>query len=342
MRLATGGGSGAGWRIGLTRGFAGGCFTAIQQREELLKKQALMFNDDWRWARWEAMATSMPREDAVAFQRRVQAIDEQLVLADYQVTEIAFDADKQGANVSAWFEWYLKRDPTVRKTTVVERWEQRDGQWLVVKIRRTRGDRFGLVTEPAAVPVVPDGGRGEAVTPMSTEENDLRPLGRTGAQVLAVSLGGEGVLRTTGRAREAVPVILEALRLGVRYCDTAPAYQQSQDYYGAAFREAGAGARDQVFLASKVHLRTRDQALRLLDDSLRRLGTDHLDLWQMHDLRDQDDLDGIFGRGGALEAAVQRPGRGPRPLHRPHRPPRPGHPAGGHAPLPVRQPAGAR
>ena len=140
---------------------------------------------------------------------------------------------------------------------------------------------------------------------MSTEENDLRPLGRTGAQVLAVSLGGEGVLRTTGRDREAVPVILEALRLGVRYCDTAPAYQQSQDYYGAAFRQAGPEARRQVFLASKVHLRKRDPALRLLDDSLQRLGTDHLDLWQMHDLRDQDDLDDIFGRGGALEAATQ-------------------------------------
>src|SRR5688572_31200141 len=103
---------------------------------------------------------------------------------------------------------------------------------------------------------------------------DLRPLGQTGAQVLAVSLGGEGVLRTRGRAREAVPVILEALRLGVRYCDTAPAYEQSQDYYGEAFREAGPSARAGVFLASKVHPRRRDEALRLLDESLKRLGTD--------------------------------------------------------------------
>ena len=131
-----------------------------------------------------------------------------------------------------------------------------------------------------------------------------RTLGATGARVLAVSLGGEGVLRTTGRAAEAVPVILEALRLGVRYCDTAPAYQQSQDYYGEAFRAAGAGARDAVFLASKTHERTRDRALRLLDDSLRRLGTDRLDLWQMHDLRDMRELDVICGRGGALEAAA--------------------------------------
>jgi len=132
-----------------------------------------------------------------------------------------------------------------------------------------------------------------------------RTLGATGAPVLPVSLGGEGILRTTGRAKEAVPVILEALRLGVRYCDTAPAYQQSQDYYGEAFRAAGRAARDGVFLASKTHERTRDRALRLLDDSLRRLATDRLDLWQMHDLRDLQELDVMCGKGGALEAAAE-------------------------------------
>ena len=150
---------------------------------------------------------------------------------------------------------------------------------------------------------------------MSTASTDSRlavsrVLGRTGAEVLPVSLGGEGILRTTGRAREAVPVVLEALRLGVRYCDTAPAYQQSQDYYGTAFREAGPAARAGVFLASKTHERTRDRALRLLDDSLRRLDTDWLDLWQMHDLRDLDELDVMFGKGGALEAALRAKAEG--------------------------------
>ncbi len=134
---------------------------------------------------------------------------------------------------------------------------------------------------------------------------DERTLGKTGARVLSVSLGGEGILRTTGRAKEAVPVIVEALRLGVRYCDTAPAYQQSQDYYGEAFRSLGPAARQAVFLASKTHERTRDRALRLLDDSLRRLGTDWLDLWQMHDLRQMRELDVLCGAGGALEAARQ-------------------------------------
>jgi aryl-alcohol dehydrogenase-like predicted oxidoreductase len=133
----------------------------------------------------------------------------------------------------------------------------------------------------------------------------LRTLGKTGASVEAVSLGGEGILRTRGRHADAVPMIVEALRLGVRYCDTAPAYDQSQDYYGEAFRAAGPGARDRVFLASKTHARSRDGALRLLDDSLRRLGTDHLDAWQLHDLRSREDLDQIFGQGGAIEAVEQ-------------------------------------
>lgn len=135
---------------------------------------------------------------------------------------------------------------------------------------------------------------------MTTQE--LRSLGKTGARVELFSLGGEGILRTVGREREAVPVILEALRLGVRYCDTAPAYSQSQSYYGAAFREAGKEARDRVFLASKTHARDRDGALRLLDDSLQKIGTDRLDLWQLHDLREMQELDEIFGKGGAIEA----------------------------------------
>ena len=109
------------------------------------------------------------------------------------------------------------------------------------------------------------------------------------------------MLRTHGRMAEAVAVIHRALDQGVTYCDTAPAYAGSLDYYGAALGER----RGQVFLASKTHDRTRDGSLRLLDESLKRLRTDHLDLWQLHDLRTSSDLKTIFGRGGALEALVQ-------------------------------------
>jgi predicted aldo/keto reductase-like oxidoreductase len=108
-------------------------------------------------------------------------------------------------------------------------------------------------------------------------------------------------LRTDGQTAKAVKVINQALDLGITYYDTAPAYASSRDYYGAALGER----RKQIFLASKTHDRSRDGSLRLLDDSLRRLRTDYLDLWQLHDLRATDDLDRIFARGGAIEALTQ-------------------------------------
>jgi predicted aldo/keto reductase-like oxidoreductase len=127
-----------------------------------------------------------------------------------------------------------------------------------------------------------------------------RPLGHTGDDVTLFGLGGEGVLRTDGRLDEAKNVIEAALANGVNYFDTAPAYASSRDYYGAALGER----RSDIFLASKTHDRTRDGSLRLLDDSLRRLRTDFLDLWQLHDLRTRADLDRIFARGGAMEALL--------------------------------------
>lgn len=174
----------------------------------------------------------------------------------------------------------------------------------------TAQTRRDLLTAMAALPVAaagcpsPPSAQSEASAPAPlTSAPALRPLGKTGALVERFSLGGEGILRTHGREREAVPMILAALELGVRYLDTAPAYASSQDYYGAAFREAGATARDKVFLATKTHYRERDRALRLLDDSLGRLRTDRVDLWQLHDLRSSEDLDAIFAKGGAIEAA---------------------------------------
>jgi aryl-alcohol dehydrogenase-like predicted oxidoreductase len=128
-----------------------------------------------------------------------------------------------------------------------------------------------------------------------------RPLGRTGEQVTIFGLGGEGVLRTHGRMNEAVAVIQRALDLGVNYYDSAPAYAGCLDYLG----EGLAGRRDDVFVASKTHDRSRTGSLRLLDDTLARLRTDHLDLWQLHDLRTPRDLEQIFGKGGAVEALLE-------------------------------------
>src|SRR5215204_598137 len=88
-----------------------------------------------------------------------------------------------------------------------------------------------------------------------------RRLGKTERSVTLFGLGGEGVLRSWDRDEEAASVISQALDQGVTYCDTAPAYAGSLDYYGAALGER----RDEIFLASKTHERTRQGSLRLLD-----------------------------------------------------------------------------
>src|SRR5712671_2558393 len=135
---------------------------------------------------------------------------------------------------------------------------------------------------------------------MDSRNNVLpqRPLGSTGKDVSLLGLGGEGILRTHGETAKAVQVIHRALDSGINYFDTAPAYASSRDYYGAALGER----RRQIFLASKTHDRSCDGSLRLLDDSLVRLRTDYLDLWQLHDLRTKADLNQIFARDGALQA----------------------------------------
>src|SRR5437868_4876522 len=156
-------------------------------------------------------------------------------------------------------------------------------------------------TTPDGGPATPRGAGLRAPEGSPPSSIPRRPLGRTGCAVTQFALGGEGVLRTHGRMPEAVAVIHRALDQGVNYCDTAPAYAGSLDYYGAALGER----RRDVFLASKTHEPTRDGSLRLLDESLKRLHTDHLDLWQLHGLRPPGHLRAILGRGGGLEALIQ-------------------------------------
>src|SRR5262245_8809350 len=128
-----------------------------------------------------------------------------------------------------------------------------------------------------------------------------RPLGRTGHPATLFALGGEGVLRTHGNEAEAVAVIHRALDRGVNYCDTAPAYASSSDYYVVAL----AVRLDRIFLSSKTADRTRDGSLRILDDSLKRLRTSHLDLWQLHDLRSMAEVETIFSKRGAIHALAE-------------------------------------
>ena len=128
-----------------------------------------------------------------------------------------------------------------------------------------------------------------------------RVLGRTGQEVTILGLGGEGVLRTVGRGKDAYALINRALDLGITYCESARAYSGSESYYGKALRER----RREIFLTSKSHDRTKQGALAHLHETLTNMRTDHLDLWQVHDVREEAELAEIFGPGGAIEAFIE-------------------------------------
>ena len=125
-----------------------------------------------------------------------------------------------------------------------------------------------------------------------------RPLGRTGVNATILGLGGEGVLRTYGYDREAHAMVEAALEAGINYFESARAYSGSEAYLGKALN----GHRDRIFLTSKSHGRTRQEAEGHLAATLRNLQTDHLDLWQVHDVRTPSDLHALSAPGGALEA----------------------------------------
>lgn len=128
-----------------------------------------------------------------------------------------------------------------------------------------------------------------------------RTLGKTGINPTIFGLGGEGVLRSTDHLKEAQLIIKKALEVGVTYFDTAPAYQQSRDYLGSVFKDLGP-ERKNIIIASKTHDPTYEGSMTLLDDTLRRLNTDYLDVWQLHDLRTSEDLKNVFGPNGAIRA----------------------------------------
>ena len=129
-------------------------------------------------------------------------------------------------------------------------------------------------------------------------------FGRTGPIITRVGLGGEGILRTTGKTKEASEVIRAAIAEGISYYDCARVYSDSELYYGGIWGR-DPEARSKVFQASKSASRDRKGARKDLAETLQRLAVDHIDLWQIHDVRSMEELSAISGPGGALEAFVE-------------------------------------
>lgn len=129
----------------------------------------------------------------------------------------------------------------------------------------------------------------------------LRPLGRTGVDVSALGLGGYH-LGNVATGRECTRIIHEAIDHGITFMDNAWEYHDgtSEVRMGNALK----GRRDRVFLMTKVCTHGRDAkvARRQLGESLRRLKTDYLDLWQVHECVYWNDPERHAARGGVLEA----------------------------------------
>lgn len=140
--------------------------------------------------------------------------------------------------------------------------------------------------------------------PLPSGEVPRRPLGRTGLQVSAMGLGGYhlGSAETDKAANE---IVAAAIDHGVNFFDNAWEYHDglSEERLGKALK----GKRDRAVVMTKVCTHGRDKkiAMRMLEESLRRLQTDHLDVWQIHEVVYDNDPDLIFVPDGAAEALTQ-------------------------------------
>jgi len=127
-----------------------------------------------------------------------------------------------------------------------------------------------------------------------------RNLGRTGYRVGILSLGGQATLEIPGKEAESEAIINRAIDLGINYIDSAAGYGNgtSEKNIGRVLKTR----RKEVFVTSKTADRTYDGSMKLLERTLTNMQTDHLDLWQIHNLQTKAQLEQIFAKDGAVRA----------------------------------------
>jgi uncharacterized protein len=134
----------------------------------------------------------------------------------------------------------------------------------------------------------------------------LRPLGRTGAMVSLLCLGGHSSTNPKKLSeKESLRLIQRAVDEGITFMDNCWDYHDggAEERMGKALAEGG--RRDKVFLMTKVCGRTAKEATSNLEDSLRRLQTDRIDLWQFHEMVYDNDPDWVFAENGAIHAGLK-------------------------------------
>src|SRR5215468_7753886 len=144
----------------------------------------------------------------------------------------------------------------------------------------------------------------QGLTPPTVKRGDMlyRTLGRTGEQVSLVGLGGHHIGRPPDEA-EGIGIIRHAIDHGITFMDNCWDYHNggSEVRMGKALRD---GYRDKIFLMTKIDGRTKKAAAEQIDESLKRLQTDVIDLLQHHEIIRMEDPDRIFAEGGAQEAVL--------------------------------------
>jgi aryl-alcohol dehydrogenase-like predicted oxidoreductase len=142
-------------------------------------------------------------------------------------------------------------------------------------------------------------------TPATTRKGDMiyRKLGRTGIEVSAIGMGGAHIGRIP-KEDDALKLIRSGIDRGITFMDNSWDYSNgtSETRMGKALKD---GYRDKVFLMTKFDGRTKAAAKQQIEESLKRLQTDHVDLIQHHEIIRMEDPDRIFADGGAHEAAME-------------------------------------
>jgi uncharacterized protein len=131
-----------------------------------------------------------------------------------------------------------------------------------------------------------------------------RPFGKIGVKFPILSFGAQRIVDAHGCSeKQAVEIMNHALDRGMRYFDTAPVYSagQSEERVGKVARHR----RKEMWIVTKTRTRTAKESRLQLEESLRRIQTDHVDEWRLHNIWSLEELDKVTGPGGSLEAAIQ-------------------------------------
>lgn len=133
---------------------------------------------------------------------------------------------------------------------------------------------------------------------------EKRPYGNTGEMLSIIGLGGIVVAKMP--QEEANNMVSMAIDRGINYFDVAPTYMDAEERLGIALK----GKRDSVFLACKTEKRTKEEAQKALENSLRLLQTDHFDLYQLHAMTTDEDFEIAMGPNGAMETFISAKEKG--------------------------------